>query len=70
MFSSTCDLVSCCSDRGIARKKTHLRDGHIKVEIETQDCASQEYDKDGERGIFEVGQLNFHTSEFHSPSDR
>jgi hypothetical protein len=54
--------------------RSYVRDSylgyrHVEVEVETQDGTGQEDDKDGECGVFKVGQLDLHTSEFYSPGD-
>lgn len=48
----------------------NFRDRHVKVEVLAQDCPREENDEHGEGGIFVIGHLDFHRSEFYSPTDR
>src|SRR6202012_2173734 len=45
------------------------RYGDVEVEIEAQNRPCDEHDEHGEGGVFEVRDLNLHTSKFHPPAN-
>jgi len=47
-----------------------LGNREIEVEVQAQDRPRKENDEDREGGVLEIRHLNFHGSEFHSPTDR
>lgn len=49
--------------------RTHLGDGHVKVQVETQDGPGQQDDEHRVRGVFEIGELDLHAPELDPPSD-
>lgn len=44
-------------------------DGDVEVQVEAEDCASDEHDEDAKRCVFEIGQLHLHRPELDSPAD-
>mmetsp|Transcript_10949 Transcript_10949/g.26514 ORF Transcript_10949/g.26514 Transcript_10949/m.26514 type:complete len:292 (+) Transcript_10949:1415-2290(+) len=47
----------------------HFADRNVQVQIECQNDTLEQYNKDREGGILEIGELHLHTSEFRSPSN-
>jgi len=47
-----------------------LGNRQIEIEVQTQDSPREENDEDRKGGVLEIRHLNFHRSEFYSPTDR
>lgn len=44
-------------------------DGDVEVQIETENSPCDEHHKYGKRSVFEIGDLDFHRSEFNPPAN-
>lgn len=46
-----------------------LGEGNVEVQIVLEDDAVEEHEEDSKRSILELGQLDVHRPEFHTPAD-
>ena len=46
----------------------NFRQRHVEVDTKTEDRPTEKNNKDCESGIFKVGKLHFHASEFDTPA--